>query len=438
MTRRLPLVCATVVATLLLQSRAGLAQMGPVVGPVVRAADPTLSPENGVRVGEGVILHTGVGVEGGYDTNVFYNDNDKVGSSVMRVTPFVGLTNTARSGEIPSGLFFDSRLSLTYREYFSSESDVTRLRAFTPALNASLEHNSRGTLAVGLTESYARLQDAPYTRGRGQQMIIRNSNTAAAHLRWAPGGGRLQGLIRYTNTLDIFETEGLKSTNSIGHEGMLDLSWRWLPKTALYLQVRQGYITYLNDLPAAGLKEFKSTSMPLRAVLGIRGLITDKTSISLAFGYQNAFYAQGSSTSGFLGSTTAAGELVIMPLMSTRITVGGRHDFQNSVIGNFYYGDGGYASIAQQTVAKLVGQLWGSYEHRRYYGLPAGLAGGSTSRTDDLVQAGALLDYYLKSWAYAGISYTLARNTSDAVTAASVPGVNYTKHLIFARLGVTY
>lgn len=434
MTRRLPFARATVVAILILQARVGYGQqMGPVVGAVARSSEPPLSPANGLQVGDGLILHSGVGVEGGYDSNVFYNDNEKVGASLVRVTPFIGLTNTARNGEVPSGLFLDSRLSLTYREYFTSEDDISRLRSFTPALSASLEHNSAGTVAFGLTESYARLQDAPYTRGTNQSLIIRNNNTASAHVRWSPGGGRVQGLLRYTNRLDIFETEFLKPANTIGHEGMLDVSWRWFPKTALYLQVRQGYIAHLNDDPAPGLKAVKSSSMPLRAVLGIRGLITEKTSVSIALGYQNAFYANGQTTGGFLGSTTAAAELVVMPLQTTRITLGARHDFQNSVIGNFYYGDGGYASLSQQAATRVIGQLWGSYEHRRYYGLPGG---GADTRVDDVVQAGALLDFYLTTWAYAGVSYTLIRSQSDYQM--TVPGINFTKHQAFARLGVTY
>ncbi len=372
-------------------------------------------------------------MEGGYDTNVFYNDDQRAGSALLRVTPFLDLTNTARSGEVPSGLFFDVRAALTYREYFADQADVRRLRAFTPTVSATLEHNPRGSLALGLTEIFSRSEEAPYVRGTGQSIIVRNNNTASAQLRWSPGGGRLQGMLRYTNTLDLFETEYLKPANSMGHEGMLDLSWRWLPKTALFLQLRQGYIGYLNSdaAPALTATPTKASSFPLRATIGIRGLITAKTSVALAFGYQNAFYANGVTTGGFLGSTSAAGELVILPTFSTRITFGVRHDFQNSVIGNFYYNDGGYASLAIQTPDKLVGQLWGSYDYRQYYGLP----GGGGTRQDNLLQAGAMLDYYLKRWAYAGLSYSLHNNQSDSQALA---GVNYTKHQVFARLGFTY
>jgi len=419
-------------------------QLGPVSGGIVTSAPPTISPENGLLLRDGAILHAGVTVEGGYDSNVFYDDTagNKFASSLMRINPFVELTNTARSGEVPSGLYFDARAALTYREYFASDSNITSLRSFTPTLSASLEHNSNGTLALALMDAFSRIQDAPYTHAEaGNGLIIRDNNLAAAQLRWAPGGGRLQGVLRLTNIIDYFETAPLKPANSMSDELMADVSWRWLPKTALYLQVRQGYVYYFNDqgdLAAAGGalalngRPQKSSSFPLRAMVGLRGLITEKTAVSLALGYQNAFYSDGESTGGFLGSTIAAAELVVTPILPAKITFGLRHEFQNSVIGNFYYDDGAYASLAYQTVTRLIGQLWGSYDHKRYYGVPA------APRVDDTIQAGAILDYYMRSWAFAGASYSLATNSTDYAAAQGLSGANYTKHQVYARLGITY
>jgi len=240
--------------------------------------------------------------------------------------------------------------------------------------------------------------------------------------------------------VDWFETDSLKAGDSMTNEGMLDVSWRWLPKTALYLQVRQGYVYYLNNdaTSASGLvpstEGKKQSSYPLRAVIGIRGLMTEKTSIALAVGYQNGFYAGGQSTTGFLGSTTAAGELVIMPLQTTKISFGVHHDFQNSVIGNFFYDDGVYASLSHQVLSRLIAQVWGAYDHRRYYNLPTGM----DPRVDDLVQATALVDFYMRAWAYVGASYSLLRNRSDYQPDQHFSGTNYTKQQIFAHVGLTY
>ena len=99
------------------------------------------------------------------------------------------------------------------------------------------------SLAVGADRDLHAHRGCPLRTRRDSRAHHSQQQHRDAQVRWAPGGGRLQGLLRYTNTIDWFETEYLKAANSMGHEGMLDMSWRWLPKTALYLQVRQGYIS---------------------------------------------------------------------------------------------------------------------------------------------------------------------------------------------------
>ena len=442
MTLRSLSLCALAASTLL--ARAAFAQqVGAVTGISVASAIPNISPENGILVSDGTLLHGGVSVEAGYDSNIYYNDKGfTTGSPLLRVNPFLDLTNTARNGEVPAGLFFDVRAALTYREYLNSDPAVTQLRSFTPTVSANIEHNARGTVAFGFSDSFARLQDAPYLKGQSN-MIVRDTNLAAAQLRLAPGGGRIQGVVRLSNMIDWFEQDsGLTAANSMTNELMVDASWRWLPKTALYLQVRQGYVLYF-DPNAPGVSALvvggKQSSFPLRAVVGVRGLVTEKTAIALALGYQNAFYAGGVNTSsyGWFGSTTAAAELTYLPIFQARLVLGVRHEFQNSVIGNFYYSDGGYLSLSYQSPSRLVGQLWGSYDYRRYRGIPT-VIGGDGSRNDNYVQVGATLDYHLKSWAFVGVSYALAYNQSDAPAVDFISGANYVKHQVFARVGVTY
>lgn len=421
-------------------------QLGPVSGGVLVQSIPSLSPENGLLLSDSALMHVGVTVEGGYDSNVFYDDTpgNNFASSLLRINPFVEISNTARNGEVPSGLYFEARAALTYREYLSSDKDINALRSFTPQIGGSLEHNANGMLAFGLMESFARLQDPPFNHAAAASgMLIRDNNQASAQLRWTPGGGRLQGLLRLTDVIDYFELASLKAASSISNELMLDVSWRWLPKTALFFQARQGYLFHLSDnsalasdnLRALSADGQKFSSYPLRLTLGIRGLITEKTSVALAVGYQNAFYSGGANTTdaGVLGSTLIAAELVVTPIFGAKITFGVRNEFRDSVLGNFYLDDGAYLNLAYQTTTRLIAQLWGSYDHKQYYNAPM-VPGGR--RNDDLIQAAAALDYYLKSWAFAGISYTLAMNHSDPDLQLS--GAKYTKHQVFARVGISY
>src|SRR6187399_2392838 len=62
----------------------------------------------GIQVSEGVLLHVGAGAEAGYDTNVFYSDNDAISSPLIRTSVFGDLSNASRTGAA-SRIVFDMR-----------------------------------------------------------------------------------------------------------------------------------------------------------------------------------------------------------------------------------------------------------------------------------------------------------------------------------------
>src|SRR6185295_6571279 len=127
---------------------------------------------------------------------------------ILRVVPFAELTNATRTGVAPSGLFFDLGASLTYREYLSTDPTIRSQRAFMPAASATLNFGSSQALSLLMGDSYARTLDPPY-QGSATPVgtpaeITRDSNQAFAQVNWAPGGGRLAALLRYTNLIDYF------------------------------------------------------------------------------------------------------------------------------------------------------------------------------------------------------------------------------------------
>src|SRR5262249_8604176 len=145
-------------------------------------------------------------------------------------------------------------------------------------------------------------------------------------------------------------------------------------------------------------------------------------------------------TGGFVGSLYTNLELTYRPTLLGRIVLGYRHDFENSVISTFYYGDQVYASYVQQVAGRFALDLSGRYQRRSYQGyVPEPMVTGN--RIDNIVQLGATLDYFMRNWAYAGIGYALITNSSAPSTimiGGMSNSLNYTKHQVFARLGVTY
>lgn len=403
-------------------------------------------PKTGINLAEGVLMHVGAGAEAGWDSNVFYtspNSGTPIASSgILRFTGYGEITNSPRAGSVPTGLVYDLRAGLTYRRYTSSENGVgAYANAFMPSAGLSLGSSS-GPWSFQLIDTFLRLEDPPY-QGAGGGPIARDNNLASAQVQWSPGGGRITTTLRYNNIVDIFEKDsGFSYGNNLTNQLVLDVSWRWLPKTAVFGQVSQGWVTYLSTQTNG-----KVDSYPLHVFLGLRGLITQKTTLLLSLGYGNAFYSSGVSTGGVLGSTFIDAQLIILPTMLSRVVVGYHQDFSNSIISNFFYENAVYASYVQQILGRFAFDLSSRASYHRYEGLlPPANTG--PQRTETIVMLGATLDYFMRSWAYLGVGYGLITNISDyelpgtfnPITMMPNPPqpVDYLKQQVFARLGLTY
>jgi hypothetical protein len=377
---------------------------------------------SGLKLGDEAILHAGVFADVGYDTNVFYGSNSQQGSGVLHVMPRLEITNAERDGSIPSGTYYDLVGSVDFVRYLSSDGNVTDQDAINPSLGGSAEFSSGQALSFSLSETFSRYQQAPYVQSQSPNPIIRDDNMASASLNFAPGGGRLKVMLRYTNLIDKYE--GAYDTGSnMGNEGVLDIGWRWLPRTTIYAQVAQGAITYFNSGTSA------SASFPLRTRLGLRGLLTEKLSVNIAAGYNNAFYSSGSSPTGF-GNVGILGEVNYTISTLTRAGLGYHHDFVNSPFLDGYYNmDAIYGTFQQMVASRVVTYLFGRFENRRF---------GGTQRTDNNVMGGVALDYIIGKFLLAGASYSLNLNRTTSPTSTASPGLNYTKHILLFRLGVMY
>ncbi len=113
--------------------------------------------------------------------------------------------------------------------------------------------------------------------------------------------------------------------------------------------------------------------------------------------------------------------------------MGYRHDFTNAIVATFSNNNSGYASYVQQVAGRLALDLSGRYTHARTRVISS-IRTKETGRTDNLVQVGASLDYFLRNWTYAGVAYSLV---SDSVSPSSL-NLDYLKQQMFVRLGVTY
>ena len=372
---------------------------------------------SGLKLGDEAILHAGVFADIGYDSNVFYGSSGQQTSGVLHVMPRLEITNAERDGSIPSGTYYDLVGSVDFIRYLNS--DVTSQDAINPSLGGTAEFSSGQALSFTLSDTFSRYQQAPYAADAG--VIIRDDNMASASLNFAPGGGRLRVMLRYTNLIDNYEGTTYRGGSNMGNEGVLDIGWRWLPRTTIYAQVAQGAIIYYNSGATA------SASYPLRTRLGLRGLLTDKLSVNIGAGYNNAFYSSNGIPPGF-GNVGILAEVNYAISTLTRAGLGYHHDFVNSpFLGGYYNMDAIYGTFQQMVASRVVTYLFGRYENRRF----------GTGRHDNNVMGGVALDYIIGKFLLAGASYSLNLNRTTQ-TAAGDPGLDYTKHILLFRLGVMY
>jgi len=385
---------------------------------------------SGLKLGDEAILHAGVFADVGYDSNVFYGSGSQATSAVMHVSPRLEITNAERDGSIPSGTFYDLSASVDFVKYLTSDGEVTNQDAINPSLGGNAEFSSGQALSFTLSETFSRYKMAPYVAATNPSIrdnpITRDDNMASASLKFAPGGGRLRVMLRYTNLIDKYEG-GYDLGSNMGNEGVLDIGWRWLPRTTIYAQVAQGAITYFNSGTSG------RASYPLRTLLGVRGLLTEKLSVNLGAGYNNAFYTgtttSGNATPSGLGNLGIVAELNYTLSVLSRVGFGYHHDFANSpFVGGYYDMDAIYGAFQQMVASRVVTYLFGRYESRRF-------GGDAHGRSDNYIMGGAAIDYIIGKFLLAGASYSLNLNRTSG---GAIPGIDYTKHVLLFRLGVMY
>ena len=232
-------------------------------------------------------------------------------------------------------------------------------------------------------------------------------------LRWAPGGGRLAGCSA-TRTRWMYSRRQPPRRQLDGPRAHAGRGWKWLPKTALVLQISQGYIVYLNtDVKG----ESKPTSFPLHVMAGIRGLITAKLAVNLAPATRTVsttYQPDRPGALGFQGKFSAWPTSDYHPTILTSIGLGYRRDFQNAILGDFYYVDSVYSEY--RAGDRRASRYWvfrsatrAARSRTSACRLPTARSPAGTITT---VQVGANLDYHIRDWTYAGVAYTLLANSS--------------------------
>ena len=353
--------------------------------------DRRYSEGSGIRVGE-LEVHPGIGGEVGYDSNWFLRtqkvdprfvngapNNPPAEAGVIRVTPSVSISTLTpqRTDGVPqpSAVAFRAGVSGTYREFIGPQ-QIRDQRNISGNASARLDVFQSRPIGFGIFANYQRLIQ-PAVVADPNLSFNRNDVGVGAEVIAIPGGGTLDLRAGYQFYGAFFEeTNGVPFTN-LTHELSVRNRWRFRPRTALFHDTSLRFSSYPN---AERALNYLHDSTPLRTRVGLTGLLTDRFGVLLAAGYGATFFAKGSRVSTtqydsvnaqaegtfYLSQTSGMGEPGQATLLLSTLSFGYVRDFQNSLLGNYYNSNKGYAKVVYFFGGKVLLQLDGYFEALGY------------------------------------------------------------------------
>jgi len=392
--------------------------------------DSTQGP--GFRVGD-FELHPGVGVEVGYDSNLYYSpDNPPAGvpgrtdTGILRVTPhltFSTLTGDRASGggegsqsSSPPTVTFQGGISAAYYEFFA---DPNRR-------NLGLDIGMRLTVlpqrpfGFSVYDTFSR-QIRPFVQNLNSATgMARDSNNAGLQLNFQTDGGVLQVQAGYDFGLSFYEDAAFQYANAFIHTITLQETYRFLPQTALIQDNQVRYNDYFNGRSTA-LPVLLANSWQLRSRIGLNGAITNNVSLAGMIGYAAGFFDEptGVRTTYAQNYDGVVAQLNLgwTIVQGTRLSLGYDRNFNTAQLGNYNSTDRGFLSFSTIVGGAFFLNVGGDVAYVDYGVIqgPAGCTGmaclvgtdshGNPDRQDIRVTATIFAEYRFTDWL--GLNTTL-------------------------------
>lgn len=248
----------------------------------------------GIRVGD-LELHPGFALRAGYDTNVFRQDKNTVGSGILAATPHLNISTLSRQrkaeGEEAAGaaaapslpaIAFNAGLAATLFYFFEKDAPSNVEVDTTAALSVLPER----PLGFDLGIDYGR-NTRPFTAYTGtddRQKYAFDRIRPQVNLRAQSRSGVLRGNAQYAPIVTIFEDPTFKYLNVIQHEVNVGSAWKFLPYTAFLYDAGLSFVRYDDPTqPQAVVRLTDSERFQTR--VGLNGAVTPLLSVRALVGY---------------------------------------------------------------------------------------------------------------------------------------------------------
>jgi hypothetical protein len=323
----------------------------------------------GYQVGD-FEIHPGVALELGYDSNYLRRSPTTFGGpdGALRfmLTPSLSFSTLgvqrkeSAPSATPPSITFKGGVSLTENALVGvngpDKASVTGFEA--PSVNVDLALGIlpgrpwsgylTGAFVRALTPGQDGLNTAVPQTSLGS--YNRDAPQVGAEVAWTPGAGLFEWRLGYQFTGTLFETLGQLS--NLQNEVYTRGRWRFLPRTSLVYDGRFDFINYTNPTPGG-----KQDSHPMRARIGINGLVTSSFAVLAMVGWGASFYTPTPSENfdSAIGQLELKWYLTPNPsadpaattLTLSSLSVGFVRDFYDSYLGQTYFErDRGYATLS--------------------------------------------------------------------------------------------
>lgn len=373
------------------------------VGEVVEGA--------GIKVGEGTVLHPVLGVETGVVNNVFYEDSDTVSSGLLRVIGQLAVGSlpsermqppSAEAAELQNfgDIAFRADLEAQYQEYLSTNDNVQAQRDVQLSMAAQMLIHPKRTWQVGINDEFRR--EVRPVNFESSQNTDRDINRAGIMVRYRPLGRTLSGLLRYSNTIDLFEDPDQRFADRMSNVFTAMGAWQWLPMTRLHLETSFGWVG------GVGSRSTRPSSTPLRITAGIASALTVKTTALAHVGFAKGFYSTGPDFTNVTGGL----QLTYRYSEQARMAVLYNYDFEDSINAN-YFTDHAVKFRIEHWWYNLAVAAAAELYFRTYHGVIPEVMGSSTDRSDIIFSVPFDASYRLKNWIALTLEYRLSLDQTD-------------------------
>jgi hypothetical protein len=395
----------------------------------------------GFRLGD-FELHPGIGVELGYDSNIYNTDDGATvpaeyrDSGILRATAHLLVSTRGAQrrteGEAGGGegapasqpdVTFRGGLSGSFYHYFN---DIDRTNM---EIDASLALGilPGRVVSIDISENFGR-SIRPFTEVIGLRGMVPGSyarlrNDAGVRFNFSTSGEVLKIAAGYNFALDYFEDQQFQFGNNFRHTLTLTETFRFLPETGIFHETQFVILDYFGGVGSGST--LVNDGFLLRSRLGVNGALTNELSFLVAAGYGAGFYNSAGPYDQDYESVTIQAEVRWQIAEAARLAFGYDRDFQPSFVGNWYQRDRGYANfqmLFERSFLIGVSASVGYYTFGAAIDPDGVMVGTTLNRSDIRVEAQLFAEYRFTDWL--GVNGTLGYigNFTDYVYLVEVPG----------------